>query len=228
MSFKARLLKLAYWTIPGGIYNGILKLRENRVKENEVRNDPLFELIQSNEIFRNAHKGKRCFILCNGPSINTQNLHLLEDEIVFSVSNGYRHPDYLAFQPAFHCVPSIVYSEKFTESIAVDWFREMDKGIGSATLFLSTNEYDLVQRYQLFQGRKVHYVYLGSPWENGRSSVYDICNKIPGVMSVSILCLMLSLYCGFDNVYLLGTEHDVLIRVGTCANLCCAALCRST
>src|SRR6185295_12690269 len=38
-------------------------------------------LLKRNEIFRDRHKGKRCFVIGNGPSLKNQDLSLLADEI---------------------------------------------------------------------------------------------------------------------------------------------------
>jgi hypothetical protein len=36
----------------------------------------------------------------------------------------------------------------------------------------------------------------------------DIASAIPGVQSVSILCLMVAMYLGCRRIYLLGVDHD--------------------
>ena len=38
-----------------------------------------------NSELRNIYKGQRCFVLGNGPSLNSQKIELLKDEIVFMV-----------------------------------------------------------------------------------------------------------------------------------------------
>jgi hypothetical protein len=213
MNLRSSIQKIAYWIIPGGIYNRLTGIKGKMIEVSELKHDPWIKAIQPNINLKNIYKGKRCFVLCNGPSVNSQDLRKLKDEIVFSVSNGYHHSDYLYYQPAFHCVPQITYSEKYTERVVVDWFSEMDKRIGTATLFLNTSEYDLVQKYNLFPNRPVYYTYLGGiPWDNKRLKPYDISEKIPGAMSVPIMCLIIAIFMGFEEIYLLGTEHDALTR----------------
>src|ERR1044072_5448632 len=41
------------------------------------------ELLKRNEVFRNRHKGQRCFVLGNGPSLRNQDLTPLANEITF-------------------------------------------------------------------------------------------------------------------------------------------------
>ena len=55
--------------------------------------------------FLNKHKGRRCFVLGNGPSLSKLDLDLLKDEIVIGSNGLYKlfkdysfRPDYLVFQ----------------------------------------------------------------------------------------------------------------------------------
>lgn len=170
------------------------------------------DICQGNSRFRGIYEGKRCFIVCNGPSINSQNLLPLNDDIVFSVSSGYHHRDYLQISPLYHCVPSITYTEKFTQDDAINWFWEMHENIGNAELFLSSQEEPLVRNNNLFPGRIVHYVYMYGQFNDYRDSIFDISRAIPGVQSVPIMCLLIAIYMGFKNIYLIGVEHDSFIK----------------
>lgn len=161
---------------------------------------------------KNKHYGDRCFILCNGPSINTQNLLPLKNEIVFSVSNGYRHPDFLYFQPKYHCIPQVTRT-RLQESDISKWFQEMDSSLGSAEMFMSNSEKELVERNNLFHGRKIHYLSLGAYLGKGyREEVPDLSKICMGVQSVPIMCLIIAMYMGFKQIVLLGVEHDHFLK----------------
>ena len=165
-------------------------------------------LCRGNAGLKGIHKGKRCFILCNGPSVNRQNLLPLKDEIVFSVSSGYHHKDYSVISPRYHCVPRLIYSSCFTVDTAIAWFKEMDHGTADAELFLDAANEPLVRRYGLFGGRIINYLYTGISFSDKMSKVIDITRIIPGPQSAPIMCLMVAMYMGFDKIYLIGTEHD--------------------
>jgi hypothetical protein len=162
----------------------------------------------SNEQFRDAHKGERCFILCNGPSVKKQDLAPLEGELVISVSSGYHHPLYAKIAPRYHVVPQLTYG-RVTREDAIAWFKEMHAALGDAILFLSHNERELVESEGLFAGRKVHYVVLWDRFEDRPpGALPDLAGDMPGVQSVPILCLLIALYMGCSPIYLLGTDHD--------------------
>lgn len=165
-------------------------------------------LAAPNAELRGLHRGKRCFILCNGPTVRKQNLRPLKGEVVFSVSNGYHHPDFSVFTPRYHCVPQVTYG-RLNEEDVIRWFNEMHEKLGDAELFLSTTEEKLVRTHRLFPGRNIHYVLLYDRLEDRLSdTIPDIAGPIPRVQSVPIMVLMTALYMGFIEIYLLGTDHD--------------------
>lgn len=204
--------------LPYGLYKHmyIIPYQRERARQEEERLRPAREererilaLTARNADLRNVHLGKRCFILCNGPSVKRQNIRPLKDEIVFSVSNGYHHPDYAEIAPAYHCVPQITYG-MMTRADVIIWFREMHERLGSAvTLFLNHTEEALVREESLFQGRDVRYVYLAGPFSMYSPHVLpDAAGEIPGAQSVPIMAALISMHMGNDKIYFLGADHD--------------------
>ena len=184
--------------MPTGVYSLVKKINIGI----ELRSMPF---LKENARYRDLHKGKRCFILCCGPSINRQNLLPLKDEISFSVSNFYFHKDYNTIRPRYHCVPGI--GSSFSEGDVVRWFKEMDGRIGNAEVFLHVAQRSVVEKYNLFHSRKVNYLYMTNNLEI-TEDVLNLIGEMPGVQSVPIMCLMIALYMGFKEIYLLGVEHD--------------------
>lgn len=161
-----------------------------------------------NEILKNRHQGQRCFILGNGPSAKQLDLSQLRGEIVFSVSNGYLHHGYSDLTPAYHCVPQITYG-KMTEEDTLAWFQEMHQKIGNAELFLNETEAALVKRYGLFPGRKIYYLALQESFDELKDrSIINISRPVPRIESAPVMVLMIALYMGFDEIILLGIDHD--------------------
>lgn len=168
------------------------------------------KLIKNRDLL-NRHLGKRCFILCNGPSVMVQDVSKLKGEIVISVSSGYLHPAYKNFAPLYHCVPQITY-KTMTELDVVNWFKEMQNQVGRATLFLSLTEQNLVEKYGLFPNNEVRYVCMGRTRYPSSVDGLDLSGIIPGVQSVPLMAIMVALYIGCKEIYLLGTEHDWFVK----------------
>ena len=74
---------LKYWVLPKGFQDVLIKLFSGDWKKQGVSNGYL-DILKNNKKFKNIHEGKRCFIIANGPSIKTQDLRLLKNEICFS------------------------------------------------------------------------------------------------------------------------------------------------
>lgn len=158
-----------------------------------------------NRRFRGIHAGKRCFILCNGPSVNAEELAPLAHEICFSVSNFYKHPLYEQLRPRYHCVPSVL--PPHTDEEITAWFQEMHRATLEATVFLGSRQASLVQRQHLFPDRDVAFVHMDAGHLPTPSNI-DISKGVVRVQSVPIMCLAIALYMGFREIYLLGTDHS--------------------
>lgn len=203
---KTHFNKLVYWFIPLGIKKFLINFILNIKYDHDYKH--VSKLCLQNIKFKNIHKGERCFIICNGPSISKQNLLPLKDEIVFSVSSGYHHKDYLTIQPKYHCQPGIEYSEKLTEELYVSWFKEIDCKTGRSELFLRATDEPFIRKHHLFPNRKINYVHLCSDWDESMSKIRDITKKMPRVQAVPIMCLMIAMYMGFKEIYLIGVDLD--------------------
>lgn len=197
-------LRYAAWLLPHGVHVLRQRLRAARPPAQLVPK----EVLVANGQLKNRHAGQRCFIVGNGPSVKQVDLRRLQGETVFSVSNGYLHEGYAAMAPQYHCVPQITYG-RMTEADVVSWFREMENSIGNAELFLNETEAALVRRYGLFAARKVHYLAFQENFDELNDlRLIDIVQSVPRVESVPIMALMIAMYMGFQEIILLGVDHD--------------------
>ncbi|WIW71089.1 hypothetical protein [Anaerosinus gibii] len=165
-------------------------------------------ILKKNKVYNNVHKGQRCFILCTGPSIKEQNLKVLKNEIVFSVSDGYLCRDYADISPKYHCSVQFTYMDEFDEQVALERLKTMEQKVTSKELFFNISERCLIEKHHLFQNKNVNYVCLEKIFEQDRKKIYSIENIIPSVKSVPIMVLMIAMYMGFKEIFLIGTEHD--------------------
>lgn len=169
-------------------------------------------VLRANKALFNRHRGERCFVLCNGPSVKQQDIRPLKNEVVFSVSSGYLHPDYSEIRPRYHCIPQLTYG-KITPEIATSWFREMDENLDGAELFLDRQEWSLVQEKRLFPGRKLHFVCMGRNYfPRTPANIEDLTGVMPRVQTVPILVIMIAMYMGFREIYLVGADHDWFVK----------------
>jgi len=198
---------IAYWTLPAGFY-GLLRGMSWKSYAFSAGHR---SLLKQNARFKDRYRGKRCFIVGNGPSVVKQDLLLLKNEHVFSVSNGYHHKDYQSVRPAFHCVPQLSYSDIFTQEYALKWFEEMNANIVDAELFFYSGERELIESNKLFTGKKVNYLCFGRKFLPHETGLTNLTKVIPTPQSVPVMCIMIAMYMGFSQIYMIGVEHDSFI-----------------
>ena len=204
---KKLLLNIKYWVLPPGIFRFLRYYKLSAVSFYFFR----MPIIRMNNRLLDKHKGKRCFIVCNGPSLKTQNIRILKKELVFTVSNGFLHPDFEYINPKYHCIPQISY-DVMPKLEAAKWLNSIDRHIGNAEIFLDHQEFSLIKKNKLFLKRQVHFMCLGKNNFSSSKKIPDIDGLIPRVQTVPIMALMIAMYMGFKEIYLLGVDHDWFVK----------------
>ena len=104
MNLKSILNSLSYWLLPPNVKNTLLSIYSKQVafKDYRVERDIISRLCKKNSKFKDIHNGERCFILATGPSIKTQNLRPLKNELCISVSQFYLHKDIQIISPKYY------------------------------------------------------------------------------------------------------------------------------
>lgn len=199
--------KVASYILPHGLFSLRLALR---ARSQRTADHALLSEFAVNRALLGRHSGRRCFVLCTGPSVKAQNLRRLTGELVISVSNAYLHPDCQSFNPTYHCVPHITFGA-FTEDDAVHWLRAMDERLGQAEIVLSHEQRELVETHRLFERRPVHYLYMERDVSDPTDPFPDLASRVPRPQSVPIMALMVALYTGCKDIYLLGVDHDAFL-----------------
>lgn len=170
------------------------------------------KVLTSNTKFCNKHAGERCFIVGNGPSLLKQNLDFLQHEVVFSVSSGYRNDFYSRVCPQYHVTPHVTFvAGGNSQDDIVAWFREMERHVCAKEIFFSVKQFNLIRSNSLFNKHSINYI--GSSTNNFRyESDFDLTKCIPQVQSVPVLTIVIAIYMGFKDIYLIGVDHDWFIK----------------
>jgi len=106
--------------------------------------------LEKNAELKDIHKGKRCFVIGNGPSINNQDLTLLKNEIVFMVNRAFLDPRYQIIKPKYHV---IVDPKLATGEWPITFIDEIAEINPDVTFLLNSSWYDL----DIFQSYKKKY-----------------------------------------------------------------------
>lgn len=168
------------------------------------------DIIQRNIRFCNIHQGERIFIIGNGPSIKNTDLKKIKDAKKMVVSNFYLHKDYAMVNPDYYCLAQFTYTDKFDEYSAYNWLQEIGNNSKEPQFFFNISEKNLIDKCRCFEGKKINYMYLDVLNCDYYDEI-DITNKMMCGQSVTIDCIQLAIYMGFQSIYLVGIEHSEII-----------------
>lgn len=162
------------------------------------------KLIKQNIKFKDIHKGERCFILGTGPSLGkltSEQVEGLKKEITIGVNSLYKAtftkdlvPSYYAlfdnlywgeFSNAFTDIKE-KYSSRcpvfFTDYRAENIIKQM--GVVDSTIFLYGKKYPV---------NEIH---------------NNICKNMDIAQNVVGTCILIAIYLGFKEIYLLGCDYN--------------------
>jgi len=146
---------------------------------------------------KNAHQGKRCFIIGSGPSINKMDLSPLKSEITFGHNAFYLIADRLGFLPTYYVIEDPLPAE--------DNSTEINKLVGTTKIFPQ----DL--KYCLKKDEKTVYVNFNRyfsyyPQPNFPQFSEDMLKCVFWGGTVAYMSLQLAYYMGIREVYLIGVD----------------------
>lgn len=152
----------------------------------------------------NAYKGKRCFIIGNGPSLNKHDLSLLEGEYSFGVNSFYYKTRETGFRPHFYVVEDSSVMKENIEEI---------KRYQAPFKFFPTNYKKLhpKERNTLFFRMNRGFYEKSSPNYAVPRFSTDASKVLYCGQSVTYINLQLAYYMGFSEVYLIGMDFSYVI-----------------
>lgn len=153
------------------------------------------------EMYKNIHKGKRAFIVGNGPSVTMEDLKVLHEhnEICFALNKIYKIYDRTEWRPNYVCM---------TDTRVINACEnDLDKITDSAVVFMA----DRFFYSDVEKNDKVQYVHLKSEYyaPNLPGFSDDITKGVYLGYSVTYdLALQIAAYMGFSEIYLIGMDHN--------------------
>ena len=154
--------------------------------------------------FRDKHKGERCFIIGNGPSLNQTDLNLLKNEKTFAVNGIFYKKKDMGFRPSYYVV-----EDNHVISDNVGEINEMNEGIRffperySEQINSNTKTYFLPVDWDFYDPK--------SPFFEVPRFSTDISEAVQTGQTVTYMNLQLAYYMGFSEVYLIGVDFSYTI-----------------
>lgn len=169
------------------------------------------DVLSKNKELENKYKDKRCFLVGGGPSVKNINLGTLKDEYTFVMGEFDNNPQFEVLNPKFYVISDSVY---FTEGESDYWnkqFEKKDKTIKSSTnIFVSLNARTYAEKYHLLTNHKIYYLGMQGIISENFSFNTKLDRYLPWPKNSMLLSIMIAVYLGFEEIYLLGCEHNFL------------------
>lgn len=165
-------------------------------------------LLSENRQYEDLYKGRRAFVLGNGPSLDKVDLTLLKDELVFVVNGFACHRILDVWQPVALTLADPSYFER--PEIYQSEFKLMRERLKACLYFVPLRYRDVILQHDLLPMDRCRFIHIAGNMAYHRKFALDITRPIPGGQTVTLAAILISLYMGCNPVYLLGVDHDFL------------------
>jgi hypothetical protein len=143
------------------------------------------------QALRGRYRGRRCFVIGNGPSLNGMDLRPLASEITFSLNRGYLLYERIGSPSTFHVVVNPLVAEQWTDEL---------EGLPNTKLI----DWSL----RRFFRPKADITYWGRPTRSMTPRFsQDPTKDIWSGATVTYVALQLAYAMGFTPVILVGVDH---------------------
>ncbi len=168
---------------------------------NKPKNDTkLAESIDYIRSLRAVHKGGRCFIVGNGPSLRADDLDKIKNEICFASNRIYNVFDKTAWRPTYYCLSD--------QGVIKQSHKEIEEKV-AGNKFVCINE---AEAYPEIKGAQ----YLNQIWEdyypNEPKFSEDIAKCVYSGETVTYICIQIAAYMGLKEIYLIGIDHSYSVN----------------
>jgi hypothetical protein len=161
-----------------------------------------------NKKLKDSHKGKRCFIVGNGPSLKHHDLSKLTNEQVFTVNYMMKSDDFSTLNPDYHLFfDPIVFGlnpDKEDDNDKIKMISKTAETNPNTTYIIPYRRKSNFNR--LFPNHKFMYVYNYKTYTPTLKKSSCLHRITPGFQNVILYAINSAIYLGFKEIYLLGVD----------------------
>jgi len=161
----------------------------------------LFKRLKKLEDLKNIHKGKRCFIIGNGPSLRMEDLDMLKKEFTFGVNRIYLSFPKTSWRPTYYVIQDSRMLDNYINEVSE---------LNLPCKFLPIQYKD---KYTDKKGTAFFYNYVLRLF-NGTEPLFsdDIAKQTYEGGTVTFLCMQIAFYMGFEEIILIGNDFNYSIE----------------
>ncbi|MBU5305038.1 6-hydroxymethylpterin diphosphokinase MptE-like protein [Eubacterium callanderi] len=150
--------------------------------------------------YKNIHEGKRCFIVATGPSLTTNDLDKLTNEITFSMNSIYVSFGDTKWRPTYYGIQDRFVYEKIHKFIHENDYE---------SIFIGST---ISKHFKIKKSSKINYFPLDLLWQQIPRKDYhtkfsdNIYERVYSGYNIAFSMLQIAVYMGFKEIYLLGQD----------------------
>lgn len=180
--------------------------------------------VTANHDMRGIHDGARCFILGNGPSLLDDDLSVLDGEILFTVNNllaselGAPIPKYhvISDRRFFSLAPNSHSEQAVVERLVSIISGRDSQNSPPPTTFVPSSEYGFLEQFLNGRPREIKYFCNPFYFSDYYQMSADLTGLIPRFSSVIQHAIVIAIFMGFQQIYLLGCDAtNIVANVNT-------------
>ncbi len=138
----------------------------------------------------NRHRGQRCFLIGNGPSLRNTDLSLLRNEITFGMNRIYLAFDDMGFETTYYVAVNELVMEQFARDISALCIPKI--------LYWPGRKWIPMDEHTMF-------VRFGAPQTLFEP---DIRKRLGPGATVTYIAMQIAFFMGFSQVILIGVDHS--------------------
>jgi hypothetical protein len=152
--------------------------------------------------YKDIHKGKRCFVVCNGPSLIYKDLEKLKGEISFSMNSIIKGFNKTNWRPTYYGIQDRFAYEELQDYI----YLEKDSMVLFIADMIEKRKFKIPSGAILFPfSRYKHYAFLSEVKYSTKFSTNPSALVYDGY-TITYSLLQIAIYMGFKEIYLLGCD----------------------
>lgn len=172
-------------------------------------------MLAKNKDLKDAYKGKRCFVLGNGPSLKNIDLSILSDEYTFTVNQIARREDFPALHTNFHfwADPQFfnISPNKEEDLELLEIMKSVDTSDNHPKVFFPSDRIDFTKEFNLDDCLDCNFFAFRDT--NSNTLLNDFSSIVSGFHTVVQYCILLATYMGFSEIYLYGCENTSIVSM---------------
>lgn len=174
-----------------------------RVFTEETRRNKKIRKMYSDRIvtLKDCHKGKRCFVIGNGPSLTPEDLSKLKDEYTFAANRIFYMFGKTDWRPTYYCAQdSVVIDDIISDLPKVAEVCQK--------MFLISDCYKQASEELKSNPNVLFFIAKYVSAHKERLFSDEVEKYVSGGGSVTYAAIQLAAYMGFSEIYLIGVDHS--------------------